>query len=419
MQSFRDFLGSTGGIEIRRQPSLLRWVKIYVAQAKRESINSQAMNDFLVSLSSKCPPWEVNQARRALQLYSYYRARNGLPKEDSSAAARTEKKSYPKSIPASWDLLEDEFIRIVRLKHLSLKTEKSYLSWILRFKSYIQSKPCHAVSEQDLKNFLSFLAVERKVSAATQRLAFNALLFLYRNILAVTINELGTVVPARIPRRLPVVLTSDELKKIFAGLNGTCRTMAALIYGGGLRLQECLSLRVKDVDFERGCLSIRAGKGGKDRETVLPESLVAELRQHLAGVKDLYDRDRRKGLPGVSLPGALENKYTSASKEWGWFWVFPSASLAIDPRTRAVLRYHVYPTTLQKAFRDAVRASGVTKRASVHTLRHSFATHLIEKGYDIRTIQELLGHSDVSTTMIYTHVATRNKLGVTSPADSL
>jgi site-specific recombinase XerD len=184
-------------------------------------------------------------------------------------------------------------------------------------------------------------------------------------------------------------------------------------------LQECISLRVKDVDFERGCLAIRAGKGGKDRETVLPVGLVAELRQHLAQVRDLYDRDRRKGMPGVPLPGALENKYTSASREWGWFWVFPSASLAIDPRTRAVLRYHVYPTTLQKAFRDAVRASGVAKRASVHTLRHSFATHLIEKGYDIRTIQELLGHSDVSTTMIYTHVATRNKLGVASPADSL
>ena len=275
------------------------------------------------------------------------------------------------------------------------------------------------LSEQDLKNFLSFLAVDRKVSAATQRLAFNALLFLYRNILSVAISELATVVPSRVPRRLPVVLTGDEIRKIFEGLNGTFRLMAALIYGGGLRLQECLSLRVKDVDFGRGCLTIRAGKGGKDRETVLPESLVGELKLHLIKVKDLYDRDRRKGMPGVPLSGALESKYASASREWSWFWVFPSKSLSIDPRTRAVLRYHLYPTTLQKAFRDAVRTSGVTKQATIHTLRHSFATHLIEKGYDIRTIQELLGHSDVSTTMIYTHVATRNKLGVASPADSL
>ncbi len=419
MQSFTDFLGSTGRIEIRCQPSLLRWIKIYVDQMKRDSINSQAMNDFLLSLGSKYPPWEVKQARQALQLYSYYRARNGLPQAEPSAAPPAEKKRSPKIVPAEWNLIEDEFIRIVRLKHLSLKTEKSYLAWILRFKSYVHSKPCGALSEQDVKNFLSFLAVEKKISAATQRLAFNAVLFLYRNLLSVAINELETVVPARLPRRLPVVLTSEEIRKILAGLNGTCRIMAALIYGGGLRLQECISLRVKDVDFERGCLSIRAGKGGKDRETVLPESLVAELRKHLAAVKELYDRDRRKGLPGVPLPGALGSKYTSASKGWSWFWVFPSASLAIDPRTRAVLRYHIYPTTLQKAFRDAVRVSGITKRASVHTLRHSFATHLIEKGYDIRTIQELLGHSDVSTTMIYTHVATRNKLGVTSPADSL
>jgi hypothetical protein len=182
MQSFKDFLGSTGRIEIHRQPSFLQWIKIYVAQMRRESINSQAMNAFLLSLSSKYPPWQVNQARHALQLYTYYRARNGLPKADASPVPRNEKKAFRRIVPVSWNLLEDEFIRIVRLKHLSPKTEKSYLSWILRFKSYVQSKPCDALAEQDVKNFLSFLAVEKRVSAATQRLAFNALLFLCRNV---------------------------------------------------------------------------------------------------------------------------------------------------------------------------------------------------------------------------------------------
>lgn len=195
--------------------------------------------------------------------------------------------------------------------------------------------------------------------------------------------------------------------------------MASLIYGGGLRLQECLSLRIKDIDFLRNCLSIRAGKGNKDRETVLPEKLCEKLKRHLVHVRAVYEKDRKESIAGVSMPGALDKKYGNASTEWSWFWVFPSVTLAIDPFTHVVRRFHVYPTTLQKAFRQAVQEAGITKRASIHTLRHSFATHLIERGYDIRTIQELLGHSEVSTTMIYTHVATKNKLGVISPMDAL
>jgi len=293
MQTFLNFLDTVGHIDPRRRPYFLQWVKLYVEHMSKDGINSQLMNDFLLWLGSKYTEWQVKQARQALQLYSYYRARNGLPRATSDPAPPIQKKALPRVVPASWTLVEEEFVRIVRLKHLSYKTEKSYLYWILRFKAYVREKPCSALSEQDLKSFLSFLAVEKKVSSATQRLAFNALLFLYRNVLALEINGLGTVVPSRIPRKLPVVLTKGELKKILDELHGPFRLMAALIYGGGLRLQEWRSLRVKDADFQRGCLAIRAGKGRKDRETVLAESLVADLKRHLDGVRHLYDRDRQ------------------------------------------------------------------------------------------------------------------------------
>jgi integron integrase len=419
MQSFENFLKMTGGIGADQRPSFVRWVDEYVSRMKRQSIDTKAMNVFLASLVSRHPDWEVKKARHALQLYSYYRARNALGKGEPVSATTAESPKQQKPVPASWYGLENEVVRIIRLKHLSYRTEKSYVSWMRRFKVFVHSKPCRELEEQDLKDFLSFLAVEKKVAAATQRLAFNAILFLYRHILGVEINGLATVVSSRVPRTLPVVLTKEEIGMIFAQLREPFRLMARLIYGAGLRLQECLSLRVKDIDFGRNCLTIRGGKGAKDRETVLPECLVKELQNHLQETRRVHENDKRQRIPGVCLPAALNRKYPGASTEWGWFWVFPSAGLATDPITRTMRRHHLYPTTLQNAFRSAVRASGITKHATVHTLRHSFATHLIEKGYDIRTIQELLGHSDVSTTMIYTHVASRNKLGVTSPADAL
>ncbi len=309
--------------------------------------------------------------------------------------------------------------KLMRLRHMSYRTEKSYLSWIFRFRAFVHDKPCGELNEDDLKSFLSYLAVEKRVAGATQKLAFNALLYFYRNVVGVEINGLATVVPSRISRKLPVVLTKEEVKRVLSHMTGTHLLMATMIYGSGMRLQECLSLRVKDIDFARNCLTIRGGKGGKDRETVLPEKLCAELKRHLVQMRALYDLDRRNSIAGVSMPGALDRKFVGMEKQWPWFWVFPSGNLAIDPYTHVVRRHHLYVSTLQKAFRMAVLKSGIVKRATIHTLRHSFATHLIEKGYDIRTIQELLGHSDVSTTMIYTHVATKNKLGVTSPLDSL
>lgn len=218
-------------------------------------------------------------------------------------------------------------------------------------------------------------------------------------------------------RRLPVVLTIKEVHSIFDKLSGINRLMAMLIYGCGLRLQECLSLRIKDVDIEQGILMVRAGKGDKDRSTILPELLKDDLIRHIAETRSLYDSDRKRDMNGVYLPGALEKKYPNAGKEWGWFWLFPSKSIFVDPRTYIVRRHHVHPASLQKAFKAASAKAGITKQASVHTLRHSFATHLLENGYDIRTIQELLGHRNLQTTMIYTHVAKKNVLGVRSPLD--
>jgi integron integrase len=426
MQSFADFVAQNGHVIEKHRPFIQQWVKAYTRYAKTETVDPVALAGFLTSLGTKYEEWQVRQARQALQLYAYYRARNGMQRTPQVGIAR--KAEPPQSGPArkdepvlhagavtapsrvdvpqmkisvSWRDMNDILIRVMRLKHLSLKTEKSYLSWIGQFRSFVEAKPIAGLTELDLKNFLSYLAVEKRVAAATQRLAFNSLLFMYRNVLSVEINGLSTVVPSKVPKRLPVVLTQLEVSKVLARMSGTYRLMAALIYGGGLRLQECLSLRVKDIDFARNCLTIRNGKGDKDRETVLAEKLVAELKRHLLQVRILYAEDRRNGAPGVPMPGALGAKYAQAGTEWIWYWVFPSLSLSVDPTSGILTRFHIYPTTLQKAFHQAVRKTSITKPASIHTLRHSFATHLIEKGYDIRTIQELLGHSDVSTTIPY------------------
>ncbi len=259
--------------------------------------------------------------------------------------------------------------------------------------------------------------MERNVSKATQRQAFNALLMFYRHVIEVPITSLSDVVPSARQRKLPVVLSRDEVHRIFSFLEGDTLIAAKLMYGCGLRLAECLSLRIKDLDFEKGMITVRSGKGDKDRVTILPDTMKKTLLAHLERIRELHDQDKISGLPGVALPDALEKKYPNGGQEWGWFWIFPSMRLSSDPRSGIQRRFHMYPTTVQKSFHSAVLRADIPKRASVHTLRHSFATHLLEVGYDIRTIQTLLGHSNVSTTMIYTHVAGTNMLGVISPMD--
>jgi integron integrase len=275
------------------------------------------------------------------------------------------------------------------------------------------------MGEAEIGRFLSSLATDSHVSASTQNQALNALLFLYREILKKDIGYVNGVVRAKRPHRLPVVLTRQEVRSIVGCLDGSDWIMAMLLYGAGLRLMECLQLRVKDIDLTSNQILVRAGKGDKDRHTMLPAAVKEPLAKHLDVIKRLHQRDLERGLGRVALPNALERKYPNAGKEWGWQWVFPATSHFTDRVTGEKRRHHLHESVLQKAVKEAVRKAGIAKPASPHTFRHSFATHLLEDGYDIRTVQELLGHNDVTTTMIYTHVLNRGGKGVFSPADRL
>ena len=314
--------------------------------------------------------------------------------------------------------LLDDVRDVIRIKHYSIRTEQAYLQWIRRYILFHGKRHPSELGADHLSAFLSDLAVRGRVAAATQNQALNALLFLYRQVLKQNMPWIEGVQRAKQPRHLPVVLTRNEIRHVLAQLEGTVWLMASLTYGGGLRLLECLRLRVKDIDFERCELTIRDGKGQKDRVTMLPRLLVDPLRTHLTRIHLLHERDLAEGHGRVYLPFALDRKYPSADREWAWQYVFPASRRSIDPRSRIERRHHASPDVLQRAIKNAVRSGGVAKPASVHTLRHSFATHLLQSGYDIRTVQELLGHSDVKTTMIYTHVLNCGGRGVVSPLDT-
>jgi integron integrase len=317
--------------------------------------------------------------------------------------------------PRLLDRLRDE----LRCRHYSRRTEETYCSWVKRYIFFHKLRHPGEMGEKEVNEFLSWLALEGKIGASTQNQALSALLFLYRNVLKREIDDLGDVVRARRTKRLPVVMTREEVRAVMGKLDGQAWLMACLMYGSGLRLNECLGLRVQDIDLGGNQIVVRSGKGGKDRVTMLPHSARQPLIAHLRRVKAIHERDLADGWGRVVLPDALARKYRNAAHEWRWQFVFPQRNRWIDRRTLAQGRHHQDETIIQKAVASAARDAGILKRVTCHTLRHSFATHLLESGYDIRTVQELLGHKDVRTTMVYTHVLNRGGKGVRSPMDGV
>ena len=317
--------------------------------------------------------------------------------------------------PKLLDQLRDK----IRLRHYSIRTEEAYLDWAKRFILFHNKRHPQEMGKSEVEAFLSWLAIERKVAASTQNQAKSALQFLYKEVLEIDLAWLSEVEQARKPKKLPVVLSEQEAQQLLLHLSEDWLLMGRMLYGTGMRLMEGLRLRVQDVDFGRNEVMIREGKGGKDRVTMLPKSLVEPLQEHLVRVKRLHERDLTKGLGEVWLPEGVARKYPHAAREWIWQYVFPSARVSVDPRSGVTRRHHMDEKGLQRAVKQAARDAGLTKNVTPHTLRHSFATHLLQAGYDIRTVQELLGHKDVQTTMIYTHVLNKGGMGVTSPLDRL
>ena len=321
--------------------------------------------------------------------------------------------------PAQPPRLLDQLRERIRYKHYSIRTEHAYVHWVRAFIRHHGLRHPREMGSPEVESFLGWLANERKVAPSTHTQALSALLFLYREVLAIDLPWLKEIGRPKQRERVPVVLSRAEVARLLSVMEGVEGDLARLLYGTGMRLMEALRLRVKDIDFDLNEITIREGKGGKDRRVMLPEKLVPVLRHHLDHARSVWQLDREADLPGVWMPDALGRKYPRAAKSWPWFWVWPSDRTSVDPVSGVSRRHHLYEQRLQRAVRKAVASAGLTKPVSVHTLRHSFATHVLDSGYDIRTVQELLGHADVSTTMIYTHVLNRGGHGVVSPFDRL
>ena len=410
LDKFRIYLQDSAKTKLKYIPYYLKWISdcyTFLEIQPPKTIKSDQKQQFLKHLSKNHEEWRVKQADYALRLYEYFISQFNQENIKNSSLTAEE-----------WKKIEETTRKVLRLRHMALTTEKNYIIWLRLFKAFVKEKLPHELNDTDLKNFLTYLAVEKKVSSSTQRQALNAITFVYRHVLEKDIENVIDSVRAKRSRRLPVVLTAREIEEIFDQMSGVNRLIAMLIYGCGFRVTECIRLRIKDLDIEQGIIIVRCGKGDKDRRTVLPERLKDDLIHHVTKVRALFEHDRKLNIHGVAMPGALDKKYPNAGKEWGWFWLFPSQSLSVDPYTQKVRRHHLHAASIQRAFKTAVLQTDISKSVSVHTLRHSFATHLLENGYDIRTIQELLGHKNLQTTMIYTHVASKNVLGVRSPLDS-
>ena len=390
-------------------PHMSRWLEYYLKHAKYKNLEPTSeicFDSYSTYLELQFEPWKVQQALEAVKIYLYSKKehRCNFNSQDSRSV---------------WKKLHSIGVEVLRIKHYSRKTEKTYVGWWRQFYRFLKGKDPANINNEDFKAFLTHLALDRKVAASTQNQALNSLLFFYRFCLKIGPGDLSQSLRAKRKRRIPTVLSRDEIIKIFEHMEGINLLMAKLIYGSGMRNNECHNLRIKDIDFEMKLISIKCPKGGDERNTLLPEGIINELQDHIESIKPVYENDREQNRNGVYVPSALAAKYKNLGKEWGWFWLFPAKNESIDKRTDIVRRHFRHEANLQSAFKEARSKAGIKKFAKIHTLRHSFATHLLEENVDLRTIQDLLGHKSIKTTEIYTHVASKNKLGVKSPVDKL
>ncbi len=419
LPEFQDFLLSRSLVPAKNAPFYAHWVSKFLAFSnKNQDLGPDLrVQEFLTLLKSqkKIADWQVKQADEALRLYIYH----FLDGKTSVLSPNVPQDRLP-----DISRILGEMREAIRIKHYSYRTERSYLEWTKRFIDYtskVKKKDVRSagLDSGDVKDFLSYLALAKRVSSSTQNQAFNALLFLFRDVLKKELGDLSKTVRAKRGQKLPVVLSPEEIQELFKNVKGLNLLIIQLLYASGLRLLELARLRVKDLDFGQSLIFVRGSKGDKDRATILPQTVKSILEKHLEGTKKLHDKDFAGGYGEAYLPDALERKYPNAAKEWGWQYVFPSSKLSVDPRSGKIRRHHITEKTIQNAVKEAVKKAGIVKHASVHTLRHSFATHLLMNGVNIREIQNLLGHKHVETTMIYTHVV-RDMMSVPqSPLDNL
>ncbi len=413
LKNYEKFLVDRKLSRSKHIPYMGRWVEKFLkfSLKYRSEPFEQVLGRFIddLSRSPALKDWQIGQARDAITIYRYQF------RHESRESVQTKKIQPDQLNPKA---ILQEVKEVARLRHYSYSTEKTYVYWTRRFLSFCIDTDIHP-SDSTVKAFLTHLALDRRVSASTQNQAFNALLFACRAVLNINLIDMDKTVRARRRQRIPTVLSVGEVKKLLDAIEPSYLLMVKLLYGTGLRLNELLSLRVKDIDFDNGVIVVRSGKGDKDRTTVLPGSICDELSSHIASVKPLHDADLQNGNGAVYLPEALARKYPNASTDWGWQYVFPAEKHSVDPRSGTVRRHHLYGNTLQRAIKRAVAKAGIVKPASTHTLRHSFATHLLLGGTDIREIQELLGHKSLKTTMVYTHVVQDLRQKSISPLDRL
>lgn len=417
LPAFQKYLLEKNLAPAKNVPFYAHWVSRFLDYARRNEFSALeyqevAVLGFLDSLKSEnhVLDWQHRQANDSIRLY-YFHYLN-----------KTDARSVKAVVSDSMSEIIQETKRLIRLKHYSYSTERTYLQWIERFLEYARQSAKKAITEtdaSDFKNFLSHLALAQRVSASTQNQAFNAILFFFRYVLGKEVGNLADTVRAKRGQKLPVVFSVEEVKRLLACMTGKDFLIAGLLYGAGLRLMELARLRVKDVDMDLNTLTVRSGKGDKDRTTILPATVKDQLKNHLIEAKSLHESDLSRGYGEVHLPDALSRKYPNAGKEWAWQYVFPANNLSVDPRSGRVARHHISDSAIQEVIKKAIRKAGIPKHASVHTLRHSFATHLLMNGVNIREVQELLGHKNVETTMIYTHVLRDMSKAPKSPLDLL